>query len=211
MALDYLRDPSAIYRRSFAIIRAETDFATLSADEANIATRVIHACGMTDVAPDLVFHGEVAGATRHALGNRRPVLVDVEMVRAAVAINALPDGVEVRCTLNDPDVRARAQQLGTTRSATAVSLWREHLAGAVVIVGNAPTALFALLEMIDQGGPIPAAVFAFPVGFVGAEEAKAELIANPRSMSFVTLRGRRGGSAIAAAAFNAVLVGARDR
>ena len=211
MALDYLRDPTAIYRRSFAIIREEVDFSSLTADQAAIATRVIHACGMTDVLADLVFHGDVAAATRRALDDGRPVLVDVEMVRAAVATQALPQDVQVRCTLNDPEVKEQAAQFGTTRSAMAVSHWRAHLEGAIAVIGNAPTALFALLEMIDQGGPMPAAVFAFPVGFVGAEESKAELIASPRGLNFVTLKGRRGGSAIAAAAFNAVLVGARDK
>lgn len=211
MALDYLRDPTAIYRQSFATIREEADFAGLSQSDAIVATRIIHACGMTDVVQDLVFCGDVAAATRAALNDGRPVFTDVEMVRAAIMTRYLPAGVEVRCTLNDVRVPDRAKQQQTTRTAAAVSLWRDHLDGAVVVIGNAPTALYALLEMIDDGAARPAAVFAFPVGFVGAVESKAELVAHPRGLTAVTLAGRRGGSAIAAAAFNAVWAGAEER
>lgn len=211
MALDYLRDPAAIYRQSFATIRAETDLSGLSADEAAIATRVMHACGMTDAVADLSFRGDVAAATRTALANGKPIFTDVEMVRAAIMSRHLPADCNVICTLNNPSTPDLAKDWATTRSAAAVSLWRDHLDGAVVVIGNAPTALFALLEMIDAGGPKPAALFAFPVGFVGAAESKDELIANARELDFVTLTGRRGGSAIAAAALNATLIGARDQ
>ena len=211
MALDYLRDPTAIYRQSFTTIREETDLTGLSSDEAAIATRVMHACGMTDAVADLAFHGDVAEATRSALSAGRPVLTDVEMVRAAIMTRHLPSTCEVICHLNNESTPALAKELGTTRSAAAVSLWRDQLEGAIVVIGNAPTALFALLEMIDAGGPRPAALFAFPVGFVGAVESKEELVSNPRGLNFTTLKGRRGGSAIAAAAFNATLIGASDQ
>ncbi|MEM8973702.1 MAG: precorrin-8X methylmutase [Pseudomonadota bacterium] len=211
MALDYLRDPAAIYRQSFATIRNETDLAGLSNDEAAIATRVMHACGMTDVVASLTFRGDVAAATRNALANGKAVLTDVEMVRSAIMTRHLPDGSNVICRLNDERTPDLAKQLTTTRSAAAVSLWQDDLDGAVVVIGNAPTALFALLEMIDTGGPKPAALFAFPVGFVGAVESKDELLSDHRGLNFVTLTGRRGGSAIAAAAFNATLIGARDQ
>ena len=211
MALDYIRDPAAIYRQSFSTIREEADVTGLTSDEAAIATRVMHACGMTDVVASLAFHGDVAAATRSALAARKPVLTDVEMVRAAIITRHLPNGCNVTCHLNDQQTPDLAKELATTRSAAAVSLWRDELEGAVVVIGNAPTALFALLEMIDAGGPRPAALFAFPVGFVGAVESKDELVSNHRDLNYVTLTGRRGGSAIAAAAFNATLIGARDQ
>ena len=211
MALDYLRDPAAIYRQSFATIRDEAYLSELTGDEAAIATRVMHACGMTDVATSLVFHGDVATATRQALADQKPILTDVEMVRAAIMSRHLPNGSSVNGYLNDERTPNLANQLATTRSAAAVHLWQHDLDGAVVVIGNAPTALFALLELIDTGAAKPAALFAFPVGFVGAVESKDELIANHRGLNFVTLAGRRGGSAIAAAAFNATLIGARDQ
>lgn len=211
MALDYLRDPAAIYRQSFATIREEADLSGLSDAEATIATRIMHACGMTDVTQDLVFGGSISAATKTALHAGRPIFTDVEMVRAALITRFLPAGTEVRCLLNAAQVPELAARQSTTRTAAAVSLWHDDLADAVVVIGNAPTALFALLNMIDEGAPKPAAVFAFPVGFVGAVESKAELVANPRGLNFVTLTGRRGGSAIAAAAFNAVWAGAEDR
>ncbi len=211
MALDYLRDPAAIYRQSFATIRDEVDLTRLSADEAAIATRTMHACGMTDVVSCLAFHGDIAAATRTALAHKKPILTDVEMVRAAIITRHLPDGCNVHCYLNDQRTPELAEEFATTRTAAAVTLWRDDLDGAVVVIGNAPTALFALLEMIDAGGPKPAALFAFPVGFVGAVESKDELVSNHRALNYVTLTGRRGGSAIAAAAFNATLIGARDQ
>jgi len=211
MALTYLKDPAAIYRKSFAAILEEADLSGLNADQAAIATRVIHACGATDIVEDLVFGGDVAACARNAVASRKPVFTDVEMVRAAVQSPKLPRNIDVRCALNDPETAPRAAQLGTTRAAAGVHAWLQGLDGAIVIIGNAPTALFAMLELIDGGVPAPAALFAFPVGFVGAAESKAELIQNTRGLNFVTLRGRRGGSAMAAAAFNAVLLGARDR
>lgn len=211
MALDYLRDPAAIYRQSFATIREETDLSGLSADEAAIATRIVHACGMTEITADLVFRGNVALATSNALAEKKPIITDVDMVKSAIITRHLPPGTEINCYLNDSRTPDLAKQLSTTRSAAAVDLWTDKLDGAIVVIGNAPTALFALLEQIDAGGPKPAALFAFPVGFVGAVESKAELISNSRDLTFATLKGRRGGSAIAAAAFNATLVGARDK
>ncbi len=208
MALAYEKDPARIYRQSFQAIRREVDLGGLSDAEAKIVTRVVHACGMTDVAHDIVFNGDVAGAARGAVESGRPIFTDVEMVRAAVCGPLRPHGREARCLLNSPETRERARRLGTTRSAAGVIGWGDAVADAVVIIGNAPTALFALLDMIDAGGPRPAAIFAFPVGFVGAVESKAELADRPRGLNFVTLGGRRGGSAMAAAAFNAVLIGA---
>jgi len=216
MALAYLKDPAAIYRQSFATIRREVDLSRFTADEAAIATRVIHACGMTDVIEDITFGGDPAGGVRNAVTRGKPVFVDVHMVEAALLQPGAQPGhiasdMEVCCTLREPATLARAARLGTTRSAAAVHDWTAQLAGSVVVIGNAPTALFALLDLLDEGAPKPAAIFAFPVGFVGAVESKAELIANPRGLNFVTMRGRRGGSAMAAAAFNAVWVGAQER
>ncbi len=211
MTLAYLKDPAAIYRLSFDTIRRELNVAGLDDDHARIAVRVAHASGMCDIVDDLRFGGDVAAAARCALAARRAVFTDVEMVRVAIKTEQLPPDIAVRCTLNDPRTGDNARRWRTTRSAAAVSAWKDELAGAVVIVGNAPTALFALLELIDAGGPKPAAVFAFPVGFVGAAEAKQELVSSPRGLSFATLLGRRGGSAMAAAAFNAILIGAGER
>lgn len=200
----YLRDPDAIYRESFATIRREANLAGLSPDETTIATRAIHACGMVDLVDDLRFFGDPADGARTAIAGGRPILVDAQMVAAGLIRRNLPDGQEVLCFLDDPRTPVLAKDLGTTRSAAAIHLWRDYLDGSVVIIGNAPTALFALLELIDAGAPQPAALFAFPVGFVGAAESKAELATNPRGLDAATLLGRRGGSAIAAAAFNAV-------
>lgn len=201
--IDYLRDPAAIYRRSFEIIRAETDFSGLPADAEPVATRIIHACGMPEIAAGLRIAPGFVGAAQAALAAGRPVLVDAEMVRHGIIGKPL----DVICTLNDPRARAIGIATGTTRSAAAVELWREHLEGALAVIGNAPTALFALLEMIDAGAPRPAAIIGFPVGFVGAAESKDELHANPRGIPYATLLGRRGGSAMAAAAVNALTRG----
>lgn len=200
----YLRDGAAIYQRSFAIIRGEADLSRFSADEAEIAVRMIHACGQIELAPHVVFGGDLVGAARRALAAGAPILCDSEMVAHGVTRARLPAGNAVVCTLNDPRVPALAQQNGTTRSAAALDLWRDRLAGAVVAIGNAPTALFRLLELIDGGGEKPAAIVGIPVGFVGAAESKAMLIENPRGVPFVTVRGRIGGSAITAAAVNAL-------
>lgn len=201
----YLRDPAQIYRRSFEIIRAETDFSRLPADAEEVATRVIHACGMPEIVPDLRISPEFVGAAKAALAAGRPVLVDAEMVRHGIIDKQL----NVICTLNDPQARDIGITTGNTRSAAAVELWRPHLEGAVAVIGNAPTALFALLEMIDAGAPKPAAIVGFPVGFVGAAESKDELAANPRGIPYATLLGRRGGSAMAASVVNALMRGAQ--
>ena len=205
--MHYLKDPDTIYARSFAIIGEEVDLSGLAAPQRAIATRLIHACGMTDILPDLRIDEGVVPAVRGALNQGRPILADCEMLKAAIISRHLPPGTEIVCTLNHPQAAERGQRLGITRSGAAVALWEPHLAGAVVCIGNAPTALFALLEMIDAGAPKPAAIIAFPVGFVGAAEAKAELAANPRGIPIATLLGRRGGSAMAAAAVNAMFAG----
>jgi precorrin-8X/cobalt-precorrin-8 methylmutase len=204
MSHDYLRDGDAIYQRSFAIIRAETDLARFSADEADIVIRMIHACGSPDAAAHIEFgHGLVAAA-RAALASGAPVLCDSEMVAHGVTRARLPKNNDVLCTLRDPRVPALAQKLGTTRSAAALDLWRERLAGSVVAIGNAPTALFHLLYMLAQGGPKPAAILGIPVGFVGAAESKDALAADSAGVPYLVVRGRIGGSAMTAAAINAL-------
>lgn len=200
----YLRDPAQIYRRSFEIIRSEADFSKLPAGAEPVATRIIHACGMPDIAADLRISPDFMAAAGAALAGGNPILVDVEMVRHGI----IGDRQNVICTLNDPRARELGLASGNTRSAAAVGLWREHLDGAVAVIGNAPTALFALLEMIDAGAPKPAAIVGFPVGFVGAVESKDELHANPRGVPYATLLGRRGGSAMAASVVNALTRGA---
>jgi precorrin-8X/cobalt-precorrin-8 methylmutase len=194
--MDYIRDPAAIYEKSFAIIRSETDLSSLPANAEDIAIRIIHACGMTDIVADLRISMDFAAAAGKALA--QPILTDAEMLRHGIIDKKL----NVICTLND----LRAREIGiakqTTRSAAAVQLWESDLEGALVVIGNAPTALFALFEMIDAGGPRPAAIAAFPVGFVGAAESKEELFKNSRGIPFATVLGRRGGSAMAAACVN---------
>lgn len=202
--MDYLRDPAEIYRRSFATVRAEARLGHLPPGLEPLAVRLIHACGMVDLAEDLVASPDLAEAGRAALAAGAPLLLDCEMVGAGVIRRRLPAGNELLCTLNDPAVPALAERLGTTRSAAALELWLPRLGGAVVAIGNAPTALFRLLELLDVGAPKPAAILGFPVGFVGAAESKAALAEDPRGVPFVTLRGRRGGSALAAAAVNAL-------
>lgn len=202
--MTYLRDPDAIYEASFATIRAEADLAHLPPALRPAAIRMIHACGMVDLAEDIVGDPAVAEATQVALAAGAPVLCDCEMVRSGVIRRNLPAHTDLVLTLNDPAVPELAKTLGTTRSAAAVELWRPRLAGAIVLIGNAPTALFHLLELIDAGAPHPAAIIAAPVGFVGAAESKALLAGHPASIPFLTIRGRRGGSAIASAAFNAM-------
>jgi len=200
----YLRDGTAIYRRSFAIIRAEADLARFSADEAEVAVRMIHACGQVEAAAHIVFGGDVVNAARRALAAGAPIFCDAEMVAHGITRARLPARNEVICTLNDPRTAGIAERRGTTRSAAALDLWLDRLAGAVVAVGNAPTALFRLLEMLDDGAPKPAAILGIPVGFVGAAESKAALAAAPRGVPFIIVRGRMGGSAITAAAINAL-------
>ena len=203
MTYDYLRDGAAIYARSFAIIRAEADLTGFTPEEARIAVRVIHACGMVDVARDIVFSPDFYPAARAALLAGRPILCDARMVADGVTRARLPAANPVLCTLGDPSIPALAEQLGTTRSAAALDLWREHLEGAVIAIGNAPTSLFRLLEMLEAGAPRPAAVIGMPVGFVGATESK-EALAAQTLVPFAIVRGRRGGSAMAAAAVNAL-------
>jgi precorrin-8X/cobalt-precorrin-8 methylmutase len=200
----YLRDGAAIYERSFAIIRAETDLARFSADEAEIVVRMIHACGAVEAARHIVFGPNLVGAARGALAAGAPILCDAEMVAHGVTRARLPASNEVTCTLRDPRVAALADKLGTTRSAAALDLWLDRLAGAVVAIGNAPTALFRLLDLIAAGAPKPAAILGIPVGFVGAAEAKDALAADPHGLPFLIVRGRMGGSAMTAAAVNAL-------
>ena len=202
--MSYVRDPAEIYRQSFATIRAEANLGHLPEALHEVAIRMIHACGMVDLALDITGNDALPQAVRAALLAGAPVFCDCEMVRSGIIRRSLPETTELVMTLNDPRVPGLAQQLGTTRSAAAVELWRERLRGAVVVIGNAPTALFHLLEIIAASGPVPAAVIATPVGFVGAAESKALLAGGGFSMPFVTVRGRRGGSAIASAAFNAI-------
>jgi precorrin-8X/cobalt-precorrin-8 methylmutase len=203
--VDYLSDPAAIYEKSFAIIRDEADLSRFDPDEAEVAIRLIHACGRIEIAEDLVFSNEAISAGIEALSAGRGVLCDAEMVATGLVRQRLPRCNEVICTLNDPRTSILAREIGNTRSAAAVELWGDRLDGALVVIGNAPTALFHLLELLDLGAPKPALIIGLPVGFVGAAESKDELVANPRNVPFVTLTGRAGGSAMAAAAVNAIV------
>ena len=204
MSYEYERDGAEIYRRSFATIRAEAALDGLPADVAQVAVRMIHACGMTDLVADIAWSANVVKNARAALQNGAPILCDAQMVAAGITRRRLPADNEVICTLQDPRTVDLAQNLGTTRSAAAVDLWLDRLDGAVVAIGNAPTTLFRLLEVIAAGGPRPAAVLGIPVGFIGAAESKDALAANELGLEYLVVRGRRGGSAITAAAVNAV-------
>ncbi|CAO3361614.1 precorrin-8X methylmutase [Azospirillum melinis] len=201
---DYIRDGAAIYRQSFATIRAEADLSAIPDDLKPVAVRVIHACGMVDAAQDLLFSTDVGSAARAALRTGAPILCDSEMVAHGVTRARLPAGNAVVCTLRDAAVPDLAKTIGNTRSAAALDLWGERLGGSVVAIGNAPTALFYLLEMLAAGAPKPAAILGFPVGFVGAMESKEALAENPFGVPYLAIRGRRGGSAMAAAAVNAL-------
>ncbi|MBW4617386.1 MAG: precorrin-8X methylmutase [Desmonostoc vinosum HA7617-LM4] len=201
---EYIRDASEIYRNSFAIIRSEANLDLLPPDVAKVAVRLIHACGMTDIVSDLGYSQTAAQSGRAALAAGAAILCDCRMVAEGITRRRLPANNQVICTLNYPEVPEMAQRLGTTRSAAALELWQMHLQGAVVAIGNAPTALFRLLEMLAEGAPKPAVILGFPVGFVGAAESKAALAADSANVPFFTLHGRRGGSAIAAAAVNAL-------
>jgi len=203
----YETDPQAIYAASFATVRAEANLDRFPAGLDQLAIRVIHACGMVDVADRLAFSDDAYAAGHAALAGGKPILCDCEMVGAGIIRRLLPADNSVTVTLNTSSVPDRAKAIENTRSAAAVELWEPHIEGAVVAIGNAPTALFHLLELIDQGFPKPAVILGFPVGFVGAAESKAELAANPRGCPFVALRGRRGGSAMASAAVNALAAG----
>ncbi len=200
---DYLCNPTAIYRESFARVRAVTDLSSLPVALQEVAIRLVHACGMPEIATTLSWSPAFVSAALAALRRGAPILVDVQMV--AQGILPRQRGNKVLCTINDPRVPSLAMNLGTTRSAAAVSLWQEWLQGALVAIGNAPTALFSLLEGLPAGGPQPAAIIGFPVGFVSAVEAKEALISHPGNVPYLTLRGCRGGSAMAAAAVNALL------
>ena len=204
MLSDYIKDGTAIYERSFAIIRAEADLSRFSPDEAEIAIRMIHACGQVEAARHFVFSQNFAGAARAALNAGAPIFCDAEMVAHGVTRARLPAGNEVICTLRDPRTAGLAAKLGNTRSAAAIELWGEKIAGSLVAIGNAPTALFYLLDKIRAGGPKPAAIIGMPVGFVGAAESKDALAAESFGIPFAIVRGRMGGSAMTAAAVNAI-------
>lgn len=201
---EYIRDGAEIYRRSFATIRAETDLAGVEPILERTIVRMIHACGMVDLVADIAASDGFAPAAEAALRAGAPVLCDTNMVASGVTRRRLPAGNDVVCTLTDPRVADLAQAIGNTRTAAAVELWRERLEGAVVVVGNAPTALFHLLDLVAGGGPRPAAVIGIPVGFIGAAESKVALAENTLALEHLVVHGRRGGSAIAAAAVNAL-------
>ncbi len=200
---DHIKDGAEIYRRSFAIIRSEADLARFSAEEERVAVRIVHACGMVEIVGDIAFSTGAVRAGIAALEAGAPILCDARMVSNGVTKARLPRGNDVICTLDDPRVPGLAAEMGTTRTAAAMELWRDRLAGAVVAIGNAPTALFRLLDMLDAGAPLPACVIGMPVGFVGAAESKEALIADARA-PYLAVRGRKGGSAMTAAAINAL-------
>jgi len=202
--MEYIKNGEEIYRKSFAIIRAETNWENLPDDLAHLAVRLIHSCGMTDITEDLEASPDAVKIGRNALAGGAAILCDSQMVANGITKARLPKNNPIICTLNHPEVTELARQINNTRSAAALELWRPHLAGAVVAIGNAPTALFRLLELLDQNVAKPALILGFPVGFVGAAESKIELATNSRGVPFITLHGRRGGSAIAAAAVNAL-------
>jgi precorrin-8X/cobalt-precorrin-8 methylmutase len=201
--LDYVREGAEIYRRSFAIIRAEADLTRFTGTAERVVVRMIHACGMTDLPRDVEMSPDFADKAEAALRAGAPILCDAKMVANGVTRTRLPAGNDVICTLDDPRVPTMAAEMGNTRSAAALDLWRERLEGALVVVGNAPTALFRLIEMMNEGAPRPAAVIGIPVGFIGAAESK-EALARDGRVPFVVVHGRRGGSAMAAAAVNAL-------
>ncbi|GCL49624.1 precorrin-8X methylmutase [Microcystis aeruginosa NIES-3804] len=202
--MEYIKNGEEIYRKSFAIIRAETNWKNLPDDLAHVAVRLIHSCGMTDITEDLEASLDAVKIGRNALAAGAAILCDSQMVANGITKARLPKNNPIICTLNHPEVTELARQINNTRSAAALELWRRHLAGGVVAIGNAPTALFHLLELLDQNVDKPALILGFPVGFVGATESKIELATNSRGVPFITLHGRRGGSAIAAAAVNAL-------
>jgi len=200
----YIGDGAEIYRQSFATIRAEADLARFAPDIEKVVVRMIHACGMVDLAGDVAFSPDVARSAREALNAGAPILCDAQMVASGVTRRRLPADNEVRCSLAEPGVAELAEKLGTTRSAAAIELWGDALDGAVVAIGNAPTALFHLLNVVADGAPKPAAILGLPVGFIGAAESKEALALNPFGLPYLVVRGRRGGSAMAVAAINAL-------
>ena len=202
--LDYLRDAGEIYRQSFATIRAEADLSRFPEDVARVVVRMIHTCGQVDLSEHVAFTPGVVTATHAALAAGAPILCDASMVAAGITAARLPAGNEVVSLVTDPRAAELAARRDTTRSAAGVELWADKMGGAVLAIGNAPTALFRLLELIDDGVPAPVAVLGGPVGFVGSDQSKQELIDNPRGMDYLVVQGRRGGSAMAAAAVNAI-------
>lgn len=200
---NYIHDGAEIYKKSFAIIRAEAELSRFNEDEEKVAVRVIHACGMVEAAADIFFSKDMVKIARAALKNGAPILCDAKMIASGITRARLPANNEIICTLADPRVPELAGKIGNTRSAAAMELWRDKMAGAVVAIGNAPTSLFYLLEMLDGGAPLPAAVIGMPVGFVGAAESKEALI-NDGRVPYAVVRGRRGGSAMTVAAINAI-------
>lgn len=201
---DYIHSGDAIYERSFAIIRSEADLSRFSVEEADVAVRMIHACGLVEAAEHFVFSPRFVSAARFALQDGAPIFCDAEMVAHGVTRKRLPANNEVLCTLHDPRTASLAKETGNTRSAAAIDLWLDRLAGSVVAIGNAPTALFHLLELLRDGAPRPAAIIGMPVGFVGAAESKDALAENSYGVPFAIVRGRLGGSAMTAAAMNAL-------
>lgn len=202
--LDYIRDAAEIYRQSFATIRDEADLSRFAPDVARVVVRMIHTCGQVDLTEHIAYSPDVVARTHAALCAGAPILCDSSMVAAGITAARLPAGNEVVSLVADPRAAALAEQRGTTRSAAAVMLWADRLDGAVVAIGNAPTALFALLELLDDGVPAPVSVLGGPVGFVGSAQSKQELVDQPRGMDYLVVQGRRGGSAMAAAAVNAI-------
>lgn len=202
--MDYIKDGAEIYRRSFSIIRAEANLSMISKDLEKTVVRMIHASGDTELGKDVEASSDLVVSARSALENTAPILCDAMMVANGITRSRLPANNEIICTLHDQGVRERAEQIANTRTAAALDFWQDKIEGAVVVIGNAPTALFRLLELLDEGWPKPAAILGLPVGFVGAVESKEELAKNPRNVPFLTLHGRRGGSAIAVAALNAL-------
>ena len=208
--MNYEKNPDRIYQKSFSVVRGEANLARFPDDAVHIAERIVHACGMPDIADELCFSPGFAKAGREALNASAPLLCDSNMTASGITHRWLRQNNEVVTPRFGPELAAKAKKLGTTQSAMAVSAWAPKLADAVTVIGNAPTALFRLLELLDEGAPPPALILAFPVGFVGAAESKDELMANSRGVEFLTLPGRRGGSAMAAAAVNALLAGAAE-
>jgi precorrin-8X/cobalt-precorrin-8 methylmutase len=202
--VSYAKDGAEIYRRSFQMIRAEADLERFGTVLERVVVRMIHACGMVDLAGDVAASGRFAAAAEHALRAGAPILCDTQMVASGVTRSRLPAGNAVVCTLSDPGVPELAAGIGNTRTAAAVELWRDRLEGALVVIGNAPTALFHLLDIVADGAPPPAAVIGVPVGFIGAAESKAALAERSLGLEYLVVHGRRGGSAIAAAAVNAL-------
>ena len=205
--IEYIRDPAEIYRQSFAEISGDEKLEQLPQDLRDVAIRVIHACGMPDIVDDLRFSAKSVTSGRRAIRRGAALYCDVESVRSGIMKRLLPETTDIHCRISSPDTETHARTTKTTRAAAQVDLWGERLTGSIVVIGNAPTMLFRLLEAIDEGLSPPALVVAFPVGFVGAAESKAELFTNPRDMELITLLGKRGGSAMAAAAMNAVAAG----